>query len=99
MPKDANAWAIIQMPRFYLAGLIAAVVIAWLAALAHRSGHAPIGLVSVGVGIALGAILAILAATQRVAGKRWPIVGALVLAFVAVIAQHAWLYIDFRREW
>ena len=84
---------------WYGAGAVAAIVIAWLAALIHASGHAPIGLVSLAVGSALGAVLAKLAATQSIAGAKRLIAGAILLAILAVAAEHTWLYLDFRRQW
>jgi hypothetical protein len=87
------------MPRVYTFGMIAAVAIAWLAATIHRSNHAPVGLVSIGVGAALGASLASIAATLHIADRKSLIPAALVLALATIIAQHAWLYADFRRQW
>jgi hypothetical protein len=87
------------MPRFYLLGLIAAIAVAWIGGAIHQSGHAPLGLVSIGVGAALGAILATIAATLRVAGRRSRFIATLVFASVTILAQHAWLYASFRREW
>jgi hypothetical protein len=84
---------------WYVVGAVAAVAIGWAAAAVHASGNAPIGLTSVAVGVALGAVLAVLAASQRLAGTRPLIVGALLLAIVTVMAEHAWLYFDFRRQW
>jgi hypothetical protein len=84
---------------WYGAGAIAAIVIAWLAALVHASGHAPIGLISLAVGIGLGAILSKIAASMRIAGRKRLIIGTILLATVAVIAEHTWLYLDFRRQW
>jgi hypothetical protein len=84
---------------WYGAGAVAVIVIAWLAALVHASGHAPIGLISLAVGIGLGAILSKIAATLRVAGRKRLIIGTIFLATVAVLAEHTWLYLDFRRQW
>jgi hypothetical protein len=84
---------------WYGAGAVAAIAIAWLAALVHASGHAPLGLISLAVGIALGAVLKQIAATQQVTGRRRLIIGTLLLAIVAVLAEHTWLYLDFRRQW
>ncbi len=83
---------------WYGAGAVAAMVIAWLAALVHASGHAPVGLISLVVGAALGAILAKIAASQRIAGRKRLILGTVMLAILAVLAEHAWLYLDFRRQ-
>src|SRR5437762_7591043 len=84
---------------WYGVGAVAAMVIAWLAALVHASGHAPLGLVSLAVGIALGSILSAIAASQRLAGIRRLIIGTVILAIVTVLAEHTWLYLDFRRQW
>jgi ABC-type uncharacterized transport system permease subunit len=84
---------------WYGAGAVAAILIAWLAALVHASGHAPIGLVSLAVGIALGAVLRKIAVTLRFASRRHLIIGTILLAIVAVLAEHTWLYLDFRRQW
>src|SRR3954451_23421233 len=81
------------------ASAVAAVAIAWLAAMIHASGHAPIGLVSVGVGLALGATLSGLAARQQIACTRRVVIGTVLIAVLTVFAEHAWLYLDFRRQW
>jgi hypothetical protein len=87
------------MPRFLIFGLLIAIAVAWLAALFHRSGHAPVGLASVAVGVTLGVSLCILAAMLRIAGPRPLIPVIMVLAIVTILAQHAWLYANFQREW
>jgi hypothetical protein len=87
------------MPRFLLLGCSVAVVIAWIGALIHRSGYAPVGIVSIGVGIALGAALAAIAAAMHACGSKRLFVATFALALVTAAAQHAWLYADFRREW
>jgi hypothetical protein len=84
---------------WYAAGTIAALAIGLAAAAVHASGNAPIGLVSVAVGIALGTALSTLAASQRLAGSKHLVMGTLLLAIVTVLAEHAWLYLDFRRQW
>jgi ABC-type uncharacterized transport system permease subunit len=87
------------MPRFYSLGLVAAIAVAWVGAMIHRSGHAPVGLVSLVVGAGLGAALCTIAAMLRIAGSQRLIICTIVLALVTVIAQHTWLYLDFRRQW
>jgi hypothetical protein len=87
------------MLRWYAAGLVAAIALAWLAAMVHASGRAPVGLTSIAIGTMLGAILPAIAATLRVAGRKRLIAGATLLSLVTVLAQHAWLYRDFRRQW
>jgi ABC-type uncharacterized transport system permease subunit len=84
---------------WYITGAGAALAIAWLAAMLHVSGHAPLAIVSLGVGAALGATLSAIAATLRVAGQRNIILSTILFALVTIVAQHAWLYIDFRRQW
>lgn len=85
---------------WYGAGAVAAIAIAWLAALLHASGHAPVGLISLATGITLGWTVAKIAATLRIADKRRHLVIASILfAIVVVLAEHSWLYLDFRRQW
>jgi hypothetical protein len=84
---------------WYGAGTVAAIVIAWLAALVHASGHAPIGLVPLAVGSGLGATLIAITSAQRIANRRRLIVGTILLAIVMALAEHTWLYLDFRRQW
>jgi hypothetical protein len=87
------------MLTWYITSAGAALAIAWLGAMLHVSEHAPLGLVSLGVGAALGAALNALAATLRVAGRRPSLLGTISHAILTVLAQHAWLYLDFRRQW
>ena len=87
------------MLRWCIAGLFAAVAIAWCGAKIHASGPAPIGLVPLGLGIALAVALGTLAANLRVEGAKRLILGTVAVALVAVLAQHAWLYREYRRQW
>ena len=85
---------------WYGASTVAAIAIAWLASLVHASGHAPIGLTSLSVGVVLGiALMKVASALQIRPARRHLIVGAIVLAIVTIIAEHTWLYLDFRRQW
>ena len=82
-----------------VSGALAAIAVGWLAARIHASGHAPVGLVSLGIGALLGAIICTIAASQRLAGARALIVNTLLLAILTILAEHAWLYRDFRGQW
>ena len=84
---------------WFVSGALAAIAVGWLAARIHASGHAPVGLTSFGVGVVLGAALSALAASQRLAGARALILGTLLLAILTILAEHAWLYRDFRGQW
>lgn len=84
---------------WYSAGAAVAIAIAWLASLIHASGHAPVGLVSLSVGVALGFALAKLATALQVTGIRRLVVGTILIATLAIAAEHAWLYLDFRQQW
>ena len=87
------------MLTWYVTSACAALAIAWLAAMLHVSGHAPLGIISLGVGAALGAALTAIAASQQFAAQRKLIRITILFAIVTILAQHAWLYIDFRRQW
>ncbi|HVT26927.1 MAG TPA: hypothetical protein VHE81_02805 [Lacipirellulaceae bacterium] len=85
--------------KWYGAGVVAAIAVAWFASLVHASGHAPLGLVSLGVGAVLGAAVSVIARKQQVAGGRQLVGSVIVFAIVAIVAEHAWLYLDYRHEW
>lgn len=87
------------MLSWYITSAGAALAIACLAAMLHLSGYAPVGLISLGVGAALGAALSAIVAMLRIAGRAPGILTTIVYALVTVLAQHAWLYIEFRRQW
>jgi hypothetical protein len=65
----------------------------------HRSGWAPLGLLSLAVGVGLGFSILKLATAVGVCCRKRLIVGSLLFASIAVFAEHAWLYRDFRRQW
>jgi hypothetical protein len=78
---------------------LAAVVVGLIAARFHRSGIAPVGLLSIAVGCMLGAVLGWLAKFFAVNCRTRLVLGTLALAAVTILAEHAWLYHDFRRQW
>ncbi len=84
---------------WFVSGTFAAIAVGWLAARIHVSGHAPVGLTSCSVGVLLGVALSAIAASQRLAGARELLLGTLLLAILTVLAEHAWLYRDFRGQW
>ncbi len=85
--------------RWYLGGIAAGAAVGWVAAKCHLSGWAPIGLVSLVVGLALGYVLSKLSAATGVFCPQRLVVGTVIFALVAVFAEHTWLYHDFRRQW
>jgi hypothetical protein len=87
------------MWRWYVGGVVSAAAISWVVTLFHRAGFAPFGLISVGAGLALGAVLCALGTTLRVIKRSQLFIGTLLFAVVTAFAQHAWLYLDFRRQW
>ena len=84
---------------WYASGVVAAVAVGWLAAVLNGAGWAPAILLPLGVGAALGTILARLAVRQRVTCRKRLLVGTVLLALIAILAEHAWLYRDFRQQW
>lgn len=85
--------------RWYLGGLVAAAAIGWAAAKCHSVGWAPVGLISLAAGILLGMVLTKWATKSGFVGGRQLVVGAILLGIAAVFFEHAWLYVDFRRQW
>jgi hypothetical protein len=78
---------------------VPAIFLGWLAAKLNSAGVAPVGLLPLAIGIMLGAMVAWLTAA---AGNNRPtrlILATIVLAILAVLAEHAWLYHDFCRQW
>jgi hypothetical protein len=84
---------------WYLVGALVAIMVGWFAARLHLVGLSPIGLLPLGLGLALGGILGGLAAMTRVTSRRHLLIGAALLSILAVLAEHAWLYHEFRRQW
>jgi hypothetical protein len=84
---------------WYLGGFVAAIAVGWLAAMLHVAGFAPLGLVSLGVGSLLGMVLSFLMAITGIRFRMRLMVGCFVMAMVTVLAEHAWLYREFRRQW
>jgi hypothetical protein len=82
-----------------LLGVVAAVAIGIAAGAVSRTGWAPVGIFSLGVGLAVGAAATILAKLCGVDCRTRLVVGTLVLALVATAAQHAWLYREYRLQW
>lgn len=87
------------MLRWLFLGIVAAVIIAWLGAQIHLFGRPVLGITSLGVGLLLGAILGALAIKLQIPNSSRVVVATLIIALIAMSAQHAWLYRDFRRQW
>src|SRR6187549_2125891 len=80
-------------------GAIVAILIGSPAAMIHASGHAPVGLVSIGVGAVLGAIYNSIAVWRGVQRGRSFVLSTIVLAILTVLSEHDCLYLDFCRQW
>jgi hypothetical protein len=80
-------------------GGVVAVALGWIVAKLNVIGFAPIGLLPVAIGIALGAAAGSLAAIAGIAQTKRLILTTVVLAILAVLSEHAWLYRDFCRQW
>jgi hypothetical protein len=80
-------------------GAAAAVTLGWVAAKLNVSGFAPVGLLPLGIGIALGASVCGLVGRGGV--PRWSrlVIGTTAFGILAALAEHAWLYRDFCRQW
>jgi hypothetical protein len=85
--------------------MLASIAVAWFGAVLHAAGRAPIGLISISLGVVLGALIGSIAATGH-NGRRGPvavgrrvILAAVTLSVITILAQHAFLYLEFRRQW
>jgi hypothetical protein len=84
---------------FFALGAVAAVALGWVGAAFSLASKAPVGVVSVGIGVALGLLLVGLAQMLRVSQRRVLLLGAVVLAIVTTLSQHGWLYRAYCGKW
>ncbi len=84
---------------FLLGGAAAAVAIGWASAMLSVTGKAPVGLLSLGIGIALGLLLVALAELTRFKSPRGLVVSVALCAVLTVLAEHGWLYRAYRQKW
>lgn len=99
MAMNARDRSAAGMLLWYAGGVVAAILVGWLAAWIHSHARAPVGITSMGVGMALGAALSAVAVKLRVVARPAVVGGAVVLALITVLAEHGWLYREFRRQW
>lgn len=85
--------------RWYLSGTALAAAVGGLAAVCHLAGWAPVGILPLAVGVALGWGVTILADRFEVGCPKRLVAGATIFALVAIFSEHAWIYHDFRRQW
>jgi len=87
-------------PGLFLAlGAAVAIALGWVGAAFSLAGKAPVGVVSLGIGVALGLLLVGLAQILRISRQRVLIFGAVALAIVTTLAQHGWLYRAYCVKW
>jgi hypothetical protein len=82
-----------------LAGIVAAVALGWFAARLNVAGFSPVGLLPLAIGVVLGVIEFRLGTASGVSWDKQLIRATIGLAILAVLAEHAWLYHDFCRQW
>src|SRR5262245_875592 len=70
-----------------------------MAGMIYLSGYSPLGIVPLAAGVGLGLILAGLAGRFQVALSKQLILLTLLLACIAVLSEHAFIYGDFRQQW
>jgi hypothetical protein len=87
-----------SISRSVLGGIVAAAALGLIAAKLNVAGFAPVGLLPLAVGIALGAVVSWLAGGGVICRKRL-VFATILLAILTVFAEHAWLYRDFCRQW
>jgi hypothetical protein len=84
---------------FPFGGAAVAVALGWGSAMLHVAGKAPVGLLSLGVGVVLGLLLVALAVLTSTPSRRTLIVAAVLLAILTAVAEHGWLYQAYRQKW
>jgi hypothetical protein len=80
-------------------GLVAAVVVGCTGAVMQLAGLAPVVILPLALGGVLGIVLSSLSVSMGLSCPKRLVTGTIVLAMFAVLAEHAWLYRDFRRQW
>jgi len=95
----AKSRRLLAYMSFLASGSAAAASIGLLAATISLTGWAPVGIFSIGVGIAVGVAAMVLAHWFQVACPQRLAAATLGMALVAVGAQHAWLYRDYCQQW
>jgi hypothetical protein len=84
---------------FVLGGIIAGVALGCVAAKLNVAGFAPVGILPLAVGIALGSATGRLAKYTDLKSRKRLIVATISFAILTILAEHAWLYRDFCRQW
>jgi hypothetical protein len=82
-----------------LGGVLAAVAAGWIAARLNVAGFAPVGLLPLVIGMAVGSAVFWLSRQCGMPGGTRLLVAAGLVAILTVLAEHAWLYRDFCRQW
>jgi hypothetical protein len=95
----ARTPSLLVLPSPCLAGIVVAVALGWVAARLNVAGFAPVGILPLAIGIAVGAAATEIAAAAGITCPKRLILATLVLAILTVVAEHAWLYHDFCRQW
>jgi hypothetical protein len=84
---------------WFLIGISASLALGWIAAKLNVAGFAPVGLLPLALGIVLGIVVFRLGIASGVACRKRLILAAIAVAILTVLAEHAWLYHDFCRQW
>jgi len=93
---------------FLLLSLLGAMLLGYLVAVLQGAGWAPVGLLSILVGGMLGGMLLGIAAfsyRSMASSLGTPFAGwkglllILLFALTTVVAEHGWLYHDYRQQW
>lgn len=84
---------------FALAGAFVAVAVGWIAARLNVAGISPVGLLPMAIGVSVGSAVFWLSMKCGISSGARLLVAAGLFAFLTVLAEHAWLYRDFCRQW
>ena len=93
-----------ESPRYrslvWLAASAAACgAIAWVAVGLQKAGQAPLGIFSIGVGLAVGGVIVGIGRFLRIDGRWWFLCAAGVLSVATVATEHVLLYRDYVSAW
>jgi hypothetical protein len=96
-PTFWRRWGVVVF--ILLGSALMAVAAGWIVARLNVAGIAPVGILPLVVGATVGSAAFWLFAQGGVLSRAGLATAAVVVAILTVMAEHAWLYQDFCRQW
>jgi hypothetical protein len=97
--KEAEGRSVPGSLSVFSGGWAVAIALGWIAARLNAVGFAPVGLLPLAIGIVVGSAVSWLSTLGGIPNRSRLLVAAGMVAILTVLAEHAWLYRDFCRQW